>query len=80
MTQHLMTRKYLREIPRKADFEALLEESTLSDTEKEIMRLHYLQQKNFAYIGDTLGFSEETIEERHKRALKKLTQLIYTET
>ena len=80
MTQHLQTKKYLREIPRLSDFEAILEESTLSDIDKDILRLHYLKQKNFAYIGDALGFSEETIEERHKRALKKITQLIHTET
>ena len=80
MKNHLQTRKHLRDIPRLADFEALINSATLSETDKQIIRLHYIEQKNFAYIGDALGFSEETIEEHHKRALKKIAQIIDTET
>lgn len=56
-------------------FDDLLNESTLSDEDKEILRLHYLKGKDFRYIGDTLGYAEITIKKRHGKALSKLSKL-----
>jgi len=56
-------------------FDDLLNESTLSDEDKEILRLHYLKGKDFRYIGDTLGYAEITIKKRHVKALSKLSKL-----
>lgn len=55
-------------------FDDLLNESTLSDEDKEILRLHYLKGKDFRYIGDTLGYAEITIKKRHVKALSKLSK------
>jgi RNA polymerase sigma factor (sigma-70 family) len=76
MTEHIETRHKLRGIPLTATFEDLLSKSTLSDTDKEILRLHYLHEKDFRYIGDQLGFSESTIKARHKKALKKIGSIL----
>ena len=76
MSDHIDVRRRIKSIPSVASFNELLEMSTLSDEDKEILRLHYLQEKDFRFIGDTLGFSESTIKYRHKKALKKLSKLI----
>lgn len=47
-----------------------------SDEEKELMRLHYIQKKDFRFIGDTLGYSEASIKAKHRKILKKLNKLL----
>lgn len=76
MTEHIQTRQKLKDIGELAVFDALLERCTLSDTDKTILRLHYLQEKDFRYIGDELGFSEATIKQRHRKAIRKLSQIL----
>ena len=75
MSTHIDTRKRLEAIPSVRRFDDLLNESTLSDEDKEILRLHYLKGKDFRYIGDTLGYAEITIKKRHVKALSKLSKL-----
>ncbi|MBO4543238.1 MAG: hypothetical protein J5725_08680 [Bacteroidales bacterium] len=76
MTEHILTRKKIKDIPSISTFDELLNMSTLSDTDKEILRMHYLHEKDFRFIGDTLGYSEATIKTRHRKALQKLNKLL----
>lgn len=76
MTSHIQTRAKLKEICLVTTFEDLLDLCTLSDIDKEILRLHYLKEKDFRFIGDELGFSESAIKQRHRKALKKLGNII----
>ena len=75
MSNNIETRKRLKGIASISRFDDLLNESTLSDLDKEILRLHYLQEKDFRYIGDMLGYAEITIKKRHLKALKKISEL-----
>jgi len=75
MSEHIETRKKLKEIASVSSFTSLINSATLSHTDKQILVLHYIDGKDFRYIGDTLGYSESTIKKRHKKALKKLSQL-----
>ena len=75
MSAHIETSKRLKAIPSVCRFDDLLEQSTLTDEDKEILRLHYLKGKDFRYIGDMLGYAEITIKKRHSRALSKLNKL-----
>ena len=75
MSVNIETRKRLKDIPSIVTFDALLEQSTLSDLDKEILRLHDLKEKDFRYIGDTLGYAEVTIKKRHLKALSKIQSL-----
>lgn len=75
MSSHLDTRRKLKDIPDVSRFDDLLERSTLTDEDKEILRLPYLKGKDFRYIGDTLGYAEVTIKKRHAKALAKLNKL-----
>lgn len=76
MTSHIQTRAKLKEICLVTAFEDLLDLCTLSDIDKEILRLHYLKEKDFRFIRDELGFSESAIKQRHRKALKKLGNII----
>ena len=75
MSETIETRKRLKDIASISTFDELLEQSTLSDLDKEILRLHYLKEKDFRYIGDTLGYAEITIKKRHLKALSKIQSL-----
>ena len=50
--------------------------NTNREEDKTIMRLHYLDDKNFAFIADYLGYSESWIKKRHLRILRKVTKLL----
>lgn len=75
MSETIETRKRLKDISSIITFNDLLEQSTLSATDKQILRLHYLEEKDFRYIGDILGYAEITIKKRHLKALKKISKL-----
>lgn len=75
MSIHTDTRNRLKKISDLVAFDDLLNRSTLSDTDKTILRLHYLDEKDFRFIADTLGFAESTIKKRHLKALDKLIKL-----
>ena len=76
MTEHIITRHKLKDVPLVDDFEKILDMCTLSDEEKDILRLHYLKDKDFRYIGDMLGYAERTIKTKHKKALRKVAKAL----
>lgn len=73
MTEHIRTRRKLQEVPLLSDFESVLDRCTLSEQEKEIMRMHYIDKQEFSFIGDKLGFAERTIKAKHKKILRKIS-------
>ena len=75
MTEHIKAKRKIQAISSIVTFDALLEQSTLCDEDKQILRMIYLQHKDLRYIGDVLGFSETTIKRRHAKALSKLNKL-----
>ena len=76
MSKHIETRKKVKEIADISSFHTLINSTTLSETDKQILVLHYIEDKDFRYIGDMLGFSESTIKRHHKKALVKLSKLL----
>ena len=76
MSKHIETRTKIKNIADISSFHSLVESATLSDIDKQILELHYIQQKDFRYIGDVLGYSESAIKKRHRRILSKLEKLI----
>ena len=75
MSIHTDTRNRLKKISDLVAFDDLLNRSTLSDTDKTILRLHYLGEKELRFIADSLGVAERTIKKRHLKALDKLMKL-----
>ena len=76
MTESIKTRKAIVNIADIKSFKELLDACTLSSEEKRIMELHYIEKKDFAYIGDTLGYAEITVQKKHSRILSKLSRII----
>lgn len=76
MTEHIKTRAKVQEIPSVITFNALLDSCTISSKEKELMRMHYIEDKDFRYIGDMLGYSEITMKRWHHKILKKIGKLL----
>lgn len=76
MSEHIETRRKLRDIPLVEDFEDILSRCMISDEDKEILRMHYIHGKDFRLIGDTLGYTERAIKARHKSALKKISHAL----
>lgn len=75
MTKHIETRRKISDIADIETFTDLLNRTTLSELDKEIMELHYVKDKDFKFIGDTFGYSESGIKKRHKRILSKLNKM-----
>lgn len=76
MTEHIETRNKLKEIVEIQTFSDLLDRCIMSEEDRRIMELHYLQDKDLRYIADLLGYSEGTIKKRHRKVLKKLNQIL----
>lgn len=76
MKYNKSTQHNLEEIPDIKTFEELIEQLTISEEDKTLMRLHYIEDKNFAYIADVLGYSESWVKRKHLRILKKLDKIL----
>lgn len=76
MTEHIKTRKVIKDIATVSTFEEILAVSTLSEEDKYIMRQHYLHGKDFAFIADSLGYAEITIITKHRKIIKKLSKIL----
>ena len=72
----LNTRHKLKSICDIEKFEAVLNKAMLADKVKNAMRMHYIEDNDFRFIGDSLGYSEGTIKRWHKEALDKLFELL----
>ena len=76
MSDHLKTKAKVKSIASVSTFEELLDACTLTEEDKEILRMIYLDGHEYCYIGDRLGYSESTIKRRHRKALQKLNKMI----
>ena len=76
MTNHIEARRTLQQICEVEEFEQILKQCILTEDERTILRLHYLEGKNLAYIGDVLGWSESTVKAKHRKILKKLNNFL----
>ncbi len=76
MSDHIDTRNKIKSIPKVSTLIELLDSCTLSDEDKEIIKLHYIQNKNLGYIADIMGYSESAIKKKHKRILNKISKIL----
>jgi len=76
MTKHIELKHKVKSINRKTDFDSLIEESMLSDVEKNMMVMYYVENKTIECIADMLGYSPQGIIKMHKRILNKLESLL----
>lgn len=73
---HRAVKAKIKTINKKSTFNSILEDSMLSEKEKQLLQMHYIEQKGFDFIADELGYSTAGILRMHKRALQKIEELI----
>ncbi len=73
---HIEIKHEVQKINRKSDFLQLLDDSMLSEKEKQFMKMFYIECKNIEYIADEMGYSRQGVLKIHKRCLKKLESLL----
>lgn len=76
MSKHIEIKHKVKSINRKVEFNNLLEESMLNETEKQFMKMFYIENKNISYIADVLGYTSQGISKMHKRILNKIESLL----
>ena len=76
MSKHIEIKHKIKNINRKTDFNSLLEESMLSDVEKQMMNMYYVENKSINIIADELCYSPQGIIKMHKRILRRLESLL----
>ena len=69
----LEVRNKIKAIKTIDQFEEMLSLYTLTHREVSVLRMHYVEGKDFRYIADSLGYSESTIKRIHKGILLKLS-------
>ena len=76
MTKHMEIKEKVKSIDKKSTFNEILDESMLSEKEKALMRMYYIDKQDFGYIADTLGYSKIGALKMHKRILTKIESLL----
>ena len=66
------TKKFVRSIRSKVDYEAFMGSLMLTDAEREIADMVFVKGWDYRMIGDTLGYSEVTIKRKMQRILDKV--------
>lgn len=76
MTNHMETKHKIQKINKKSTFMSIIEDSMLSDVEKKMVIMYYIEKKSFDFIADEIGYSKAGVLKMHKRVLNKLSDLI----
>lgn len=76
MTKHIEIKHKIQSINKRSTFESIVNDSMLSDVEKQMLKMYYVDRKSFDYISDELGYSKAGILKMHKRVLNKLSELL----
>ena len=57
-------------------FSDMLHCDLLSDSEKDLLRMIYIDKYDYRFIGDKYGLSESTIKKKHNKLLKKISKIL----
>lgn len=76
MTRHMEIKQKVKSINEKTAFNAILDNSMLSEREKTMMKMYYIEKHDFDFIADTLGYSKIGVLKMHKRVLQKIESLL----
>lgn len=76
MTDHIKTRSQLRSMIEVKTFSDLMDRCIMSPLDRQIMDLHYLEERDFRYIADQLGYTEGAIKKRHRKILNRIKHII----
>lgn len=69
MTEHVKTKRFLRSLASMDAFTEILNSTTMSKSEKEFMRLFYIEKLQMLEISERLNISESKAKKMHGRLL-----------
>lgn len=67
------TKSRLKDIKTKKEFLTLVENAKLTDDEKQIACMAFVGGQGYAFIADSLGYSERTVKRKMRHILNILT-------
>lgn len=70
------TRTKLKNISSVKEFGDLMEQTMLSEEEKQILWMHYKEKKTLQCIADEIGLSEIAVKKKHRKMLMKIGRMI----
>lgn len=76
MTEHIKTKRKLKEDIKT--FADIMKSPYISEEEKNLLNMIYIDKKDYRLIGDTIGISESTVKKRHKDLIKKISKILQT--
>lgn len=74
MTEHVKIKRKLKEDIKT--FDDMMRCKYLSEEEKQLAMMIYIDRKDYRLIGDTIGISESTVKKRHKDLIKKISKIL----
>ena len=72
-----LAKSYLKSLVTKEDLINLLNKLLLSDKERIVLEMIYLEHKSISSIADDLGYSIQNIKVLHRKALLKVSSYIH---
>lgn len=75
-SKHIETKHKLSNIKTVRDFNALMDAVILTDDQKRMLHLIYIEHKTLDYIADELNISLQTVKSWHRKALTKIADMI----
>lgn len=77
MTDHVMAKHQLLDVGDVEEFESILRQTMLSNTEKELLRLFYVGKKSMGYIADKLHLgSDKQASRMHRKAMQRVHKVL----
>lgn len=69
-------RARLREVPQISTLLDILEDCAITEIDRNIIIMHYVDGYSFDFIADSLGYSVSAIKKKHKRILDKISKIV----
>lgn len=78
-SDHIARTRAARRVTRESRLRAAIDAANIGETNRRLLRMRYLDGRNFGYIAAELGFSESQIYRRHKAAMVILAAVLREE-
>lgn len=74
MTEHMKMKHKMQEDVKT--FSDMLKSPLLSEEDKKLLKLIYIDGQDYRFIGDIIGASESTVKKKHNKILKIISKIL----
>lgn len=75
-SEHIETGRKLKQIAARLEFEEILDRCALSEEEKKIVWMHYLEKLDFNSIAKDMKMAESTARKWNRDAVAKISRIL----